>query len=227
MPIVPPVANDTISKSVEAANSRGKEAINEQDQTKKLKKDVSLEEGQEFLRLIKKRDFKILDQLEQTPFKISILSLLLSYEAHRKPLMKVLSATHVMHDITVDQFDNVVVNITSCQYLDFNEAELLADGIAHNKALHISVTCMDTLSSRVLVDTGSSLNMIRNNTLSQLLVEGSDMRASALVVRAFNDSRRQVIGEVDLLVRIGPDLFTISFQVRNIKPAYIYLLGRP
>lgn len=60
------------------------------------------------------------------------------------------------------------------------------------------------------MDTGSLLNEIPKNTLSQLLVEGSKIRVNALVVRAFDGSRRQVIGEVDLPIRIGPYLFTIT-----------------
>lgn len=98
-----------------------------------------------------------------------------------------------MQDITVGQFDNVVANITTSRYLDFNEAELIVEGHNHNKALHISITCADTLISGVRVDTGSSLNMLSKSTLSQFQFEGPEMQASALIVRAFDGSRREVI----------------------------------
>lgn len=52
-----------------------------------------------------------------------------------------------MQDIMVDQFDDVVANITASRYLGFNEAELPPEGNAHNKALHILVTCTDSLLS--------------------------------------------------------------------------------
>ena len=71
---------------------------------------------------------------------------------------------------------------------------------------------MDALLSQVLVDTGSSLNVLPKNTLSQLLVEGMEMRAIALVVNDFDNSRRQVIGEVDIPIKVGPHLFTIIFK---------------
>lgn len=100
------------------------------------------------------------------------------------------------------------------------------EGHNHNKDLHISVTCTYTLVSRVLVDTGSSLNMFPNRTLSQLQFEGTEMRASALTARAFCGSRREVIGEVDLSISVSPHQFTITFQVMNIHPAYSFLLGR-
>lgn len=71
-----------------------------------------------------------------------------------------------MQDITVDQFDDVLANITASWYLGFNEAEFPAEWYNHNKALHISVACADTLVSRVLVDTCTSLNMLPKSTLS-------------------------------------------------------------
>lgn len=107
-----------------------------------------------------------MDQLGQAPSKILVLSLLLSLEAHRVALMKVPNVAHVMRDITVDQFDNVVANITARHYLGFNDAELHIKGATHNKAFHILVTCMDTLLFKFIADTSSSLNLMPKNTLS-------------------------------------------------------------
>ncbi|XP_050877108.1 uncharacterized protein LOC127080861 [Lathyrus oleraceus] len=148
-------------------------------------------------------------------------------QARRKALLKVLNAAHVMQDITVDQFDEVVVNITASRYLGFNEAKLPPEGNAHNKALQISVTYTDSLLSRVLVDTGSSLNVLPKSTLSELQFKGAEMRTNTLIVRAFNGSRRQVIGEVDLPICVGPHQFSITFQIMDINPAYGCLFYRP
>lgn len=46
-------------------------------------------------------------------------------------------------------------------------------------------------------------------------------------MKAFDGSRRSVIGEVCLPVQIGPQIFDINFQVMDINPAYSCLLGRP
>ncbi|XP_050915718.1 uncharacterized protein LOC127130797 [Lathyrus oleraceus] len=215
------------NKAVESETSKGKEPMVEKEQVEDHKKGITFEESQEFLKLIKKSDFKIVDQLNQTSSKISIMYLLLSSEDHRKALLKVLNAAHVMQDITVDQFDDVVANITASKYLVFNEVELPPEGNAHNKALHISVTCTDSLLSRFLVDTGSSLNVLPKSTLSQLQFKGTEMRTNALIVQDFDGSQRQVIGEVDLPICVGPHQFIITFQVMDINPSYTCLLGRP
>ena len=44
----------------------------------------------EVMRLINKSEFKVVEQLLQTPSKISVLSLLMNYEAHREALQRVL-----------------------------------------------------------------------------------------------------------------------------------------
>jgi hypothetical protein len=191
------------------------------------KKTIPQGDAEEFLRIIRKSDYKIIDQLGQTPSKISILSLLLSSEAHRNTLMKILNEAHVTKDITVDQFDGVVANITTSRYLGFNKDELPVEGLDHNKALHISVKCLDNILSRVLVDTGSSLNVMPKTTLDKLTIEGTTMRPSPLIVKAFDGSKRAVMGEIDLPVLIGPQLFTITLQIMDINPAYSCLLGRP
>jgi hypothetical protein len=53
------------------------------------------------------------------------------------------------------------------------------------------------------------------------------MRQSGVVVKAFDGSRKTVIGEVDLPIKIGPSDFQITFQVMDIDPSYSCLLGRP
>ncbi|XP_050908987.1 uncharacterized protein LOC127122740 [Lathyrus oleraceus] len=187
---------------------------------------VTREEAEEFLRIIKKSDYKVVDQLNQTPSKISMLYLLLNSEAHRNSLLKVLSAAHITKDITIEQFDDVIACVTTGNFLGFNDDELPIEGKNHNKALHISLKCIDTILSRVLVDTGSSLDVMPKTTLIKMPMEGISMKPSTLIVKAFDGSRREVIGKVDLPTKIGPTIFNIMFQVMEIHPGYSCLLGR-
>ncbi|XP_050919093.1 uncharacterized protein LOC127136596 [Lathyrus oleraceus] len=188
---------------------------------------VQSEDVGEFLKLIKSSDYKVVDQLHQTPSKISILSLLLNSQAQREALLKVLAQAHVTQSIMVVQFGRVVVNITACNTLSFSGEELPEDGKNHNRALHISVKCKYDALVRVLVDTRSSLNVMPKRTLSKLSYQGPAMKLSALIVKAFDGSRRTVIGEVELPILIGPHIFPINFQIMDINSMYSYLLGRP
>jgi len=181
----------------------------------------------EILKLIKKSEYKVIDQLMQTPSKISIMSLLLNSEAHKDGLMKVLEQAFVNHDVTVGQFRGIMGNITTCNNLSFSDEELLVEGRNHNLALHISVNCKTDALSNVLVDTGSSLNVMAKTNYNQLSCQGTPLRRSGVMVKAFDGSRKIIFGEVDLPITVGPHVFQITFQVMDIKAPYSCLLGRP
>ncbi|KAI5410069.1 hypothetical protein KIW84_055521 [Lathyrus oleraceus] len=185
------------------------------------------EDCDEMLRLIKRSEYNVVDQLLQTPSKISVLSLLMNSEPHREALQKVLDVAYVDHDVTIEQFDSIVANITARNNLSFCDAGLPEEGRDHNLALPISMSCKDDAMSNVLVDTGSLLNVLPKTTLAKLSYQGPPMRQSGVVVKAFDGSRKTVIGEVDLPVKIGPSDFQITFQVMDIHSSYSCLLGRP
>ncbi|XP_039684985.1 uncharacterized protein [Medicago truncatula] len=184
-------------------------------------------EFDEILKLIKKSEYRVVDQLMQTPSKISIMSLLLNSEAHKEALMKVLEQAFVDYDVSVSQFGGIVGNITACNNLSFSDEELPAEGRNHNLALHISVNCKTDALSNVLVDTGSSLNVMAKTTYAQLSYQGTPLRRSGVMVKAFDGSRKDVLGEVVLPITIGPQVFQINFQVMDIQASYSCLLGRP
>ena len=64
--------------------------------------DTSKQEMEEVLKIIRKSDYKIVEQLGQTPSKISMLSLLLCSEAHAQALVKFLKYAHVPQEISTD-----------------------------------------------------------------------------------------------------------------------------
>nr|KYP33625.1 hypothetical protein KK1_045516 [Cajanus cajan] len=53
------------------------------------------------------------------------------------------------------------------------------------------------------------------------------MQPRNIIIRAFNRSRREVMGEISLPIQAGPTIFNIEFQVMDIAPTYSCLLGRP
>ncbi|KAI5395166.1 hypothetical protein KIW84_061679 [Lathyrus oleraceus] len=185
------------------------------------------EDCDEMLRLIKRSEYNVIDQLLQTPSKISVLSLLMNSEPHQEALQKVLDVAYVDHDVTIEQFDSIVANITACNNLSFCDADLLEEGRDHNMALHISMSCKDDGMFNVLVDTGSSLNVFPKTTLAKLSYQGPPMRQSGVVVKAFDGSHNTVIGEVDLPVKIGPSAVTSTLhqKLKFVKNKKLVVVG--
>ncbi|KAI5434521.1 hypothetical protein KIW84_021378 [Lathyrus oleraceus] len=189
------VASDTVERPVgTAVNVKNPAPVAEPSSVQKTHASsvgpsgIVNEECDEMLRLIKKSEYNVVDQLLQTPSKISVLSLLLNSEPHREALQKVLDLAYVDHDVTIEQFDSIVANITACNTLSFCDADLPEEGRDHNMALHISMNCKSDAMSNVLVDTGSSLNVLPKTTLSKLSYQGPPMRQSGVVVKAFDGS---------------------------------------
>ena len=109
----------------------------------------------------------------------------MSFEPHRALLVKVLNEAHVAQDISIEGFEGIVNNITANNYLTFVEEEIPVEGRGHNRVLHVSVKCMDHIMAKVLIDNGSSLNVMPKSTLEKLPFNASHLRPSSMVVRGF------------------------------------------
>ncbi len=75
----------------------------------------------------------------------------------------------------------------------------------------MTVKCKGCIVAKVLIDNGSALNVLPNATLARLPVDRSNIRQSAIVVRAFDGTRREVLGDIDLPLQIGACTFNVTF----------------
>ena len=135
----------------------------------------------------------MVDQLNRMPARVSLLELLMHSTSHRKLLMKILSGAHVKQDLSLDKFEGIVSHITANNYLIFTEDEILSDGRGHNKALYVSVKCMDHFISRVLVDNGSSLNVMPKTTVNKLPSDGVHLRPNCRNQGHDGDGEQKII----------------------------------
>jgi len=111
-------------------------------------------------------------------------------------------------------------------YLTFADEEITVEGRGHNRALDVSFKCLDYIVAKVLIDNGSSLNVMPKATLDKLPFNALHLRPSSMVVRAFDGSRRDVRMEINLLIQIGHHICQITFQVMEINSGHNFLLGR-
>ena len=64
------------------------------------------------------------------------------------------------------------------------------------------------------------------STLLRLLDDVSLMKYNQTVVMAFDGTRREAIGEIELRIQVDPFMFNVNFQVMDILSSYNCLLGR-
>jgi hypothetical protein len=190
------------------------------------KRKVTDEEAATFMRIVKDAEYKVVDQLRKTPAQISLLALLLSSEQHREALVNVLKEALVPKEISAGQMENLVGSVFAGQ-ITFGEEELSPEGQQHVKALHIVCKSQGYVLSKVMIDNGSALNVCPMSTLRQMKVDSALIRPTKSVVRAFDGNTREVYGEIDLPLEIGPCVFDVTFKVLDIPGVYSLLLGRP
>ena len=104
--------------------------------------ETSKKEMEEILKIIKKSDYDVVEQLGQTPSKISMLDLLLCSEAHAIALIRFLKTAHVPQETSADQFQDCVASLTADNGLGFSDADLTPKGRKHsqNHVCHQEVT---------------------------------------------------------------------------------------
>ena len=197
---------------------KGKEPINEP---------VTEKEADEFLKFIKHSEYNIVEQLHKLPAKISLLALIMNSEPHREAVLKVLKQAYVPHNVSIEKIYRLVENVMMDNYISFSDDEIPPNGRESTKALHITTKVKDCTLPKVLIDNGSFLNVMPLSTLMRLPVDRSYMKHTHTVVRAFDGTRREVIGEIEIEMQIGPCVFNVKFQVMDISPSYNCLLRRP
>lgn len=131
------MSQKNVSKKAEEP-PKGKDAVTESGEGPSKKTVTS---NDEFLRIIKKRDYKVVDQSNHTPTNISIMYFFMSFKAHKTALLKLLNEAYLTEDINVNQFNNVVANLSVSSCLMFTNADLPPNGREHNMDLYISIKC--------------------------------------------------------------------------------------
>ena len=78
------------------------------------------------------------------------------------------------------------------------------DGTGHVRPLYITVKCKDMIVARVLIDNGSARHVCPRATLDKLPIDQTHMRKTSMAIRAFDGTRRESQGEIELPLEIGP-----------------------
>ncbi|XP_019460107.1 PREDICTED: uncharacterized protein LOC109359869 [Lupinus angustifolius] len=134
---------------------------------------------------------------------------------------------HVSHNISTDKLGGIVNNFMADNYISFYDQEIPSESAGHVHPIHISVMCNGCMIGKVVLDNESSLNIMTKKTFSRLPVDASHLRSSSMIIKSFYGSRRDIMGEMDLSIKIGSCIFNILFHVMNINSTYSFLLGRP
>ncbi|XP_069150815.1 uncharacterized protein [Solanum lycopersicum] len=87
------------------------------------------------------------------------------------------------------------------------------EGRSHNKAMYITVICLEKVVNHVLVDDGSGLNIFPLSTLRQIKFDLGKLEQNQVNVRAFDGVLRDTLALVNLTIQMAPEEFGMQFQL--------------
>ena len=159
---------------------------------------------------VRVEDDEILRQLQSTQARISIWNLLASSSTHRDALIRALGQIRVETTTTLEGLIHMMTTgrATCIVFLD---DDLPPEGSDHTRPLYISVGCSGRRVSSVLLDNGSALNVCPLATAIALGYTPSDFGPSTHTVRAYDSTRREVMGTLEIALLIGSATFVAMF----------------
>ncbi|XP_042505572.1 uncharacterized protein LOC122082159 [Macadamia integrifolia] len=146
---------------------------------------------------------------------------------HREAVLKSLASIQVPIGTDSAQLARLVGAAYVVNSLMFADADLPLKGSNHTRALHITIDCRGCRIPQVLVDNGSALNVFPLRTFKHLGFDEAEMKPSSQCVRAYDNTRRSVLGIFTVVIVVGPAEFEVDFQVIDIPASFNMILGRP
>ena len=107
----------------------------------------------------------------------------------------------------------------------FSNDDLPPDGSGHARPLYISVSSSGRRVPYVLLDNSSALNVCPLPTAVVFGYAPSNFGPSTQTVRAYDNTKREVMGTLEIELLIGPTTFITLFQVLRIPTSFNLLLG--
>ncbi|XP_059625366.1 uncharacterized protein LOC132268551 [Cornus florida] len=110
--------------------------------------------------------------------------------------------------------------------IKFDAADLLRVQIPHEDPLVVSLTMAKCLVRRVLIDPGSSANIMPRDTFDRLEIKQDQLKSTGNPLVGFDGKRVEPVGMVEVAVHAAERVLMETFVVVEINPSYNLLMGR-
>ncbi|XP_013594495.1 PREDICTED: uncharacterized protein LOC106302555 [Brassica oleracea var. oleracea] len=134
------------------------------------------------------------------------------------------STRNAKHGLETTQPKRLLLGTDEISFAAKEQEKILA---LHHDALVISLTVANFLVKRILVDNGSSSNIIFQTAYQDLGLEESTLTRKVIPLIGFSGEVKQTTGEVILPVYAEGANMSTKFLVVDWQSAYNMILGRP
>ncbi|XP_028101961.1 uncharacterized protein LOC114301233 [Camellia sinensis] len=110
--------------------------------------------------------------------------------------------------------------------LTFSSKDLERIQMPHNNALVVTLCIKDFDIKRILIDQGSSVEIMCYDAFKQMQLEDKDLAPATSPLVGFNSQPEWPVGKIILPVKAGSVIKQVKFWVLKVPPTYNLILGR-
>ncbi|XP_031090967.1 uncharacterized protein LOC115995960 [Ipomoea triloba] len=111
--------------------------------------------------------------------------------------------------------------------ITFKDEDLLLGGTPHNRPLFVEGYAREQKIKRILIDQGSSVNILSLQAVKELGISTDELSQSRLMIQGFNQGGQRALGIIRLDLRIGSLSSSTLCYVIDARTSYNLLLGQP
>jgi hypothetical protein len=172
-----------------------------------------------------KIDYNVVAHLKRIPALLSIYDALLLIPELRQALIKVLEAPEV-YEVTMAKH-RLLCNASEFHEITFSEEDKLVEDDNHNRPLYIEGNIGTTHLCRVLIDPGSTVNILPVRSLTRAEFILDNLEPTEVVISGFNNQGTSALGSITVKIQMSTFSFKARFFVIEADTSYSALLGRP
>jgi hypothetical protein len=169
----------------------------------------------------------VLAHLCKIPVLLSIFDALMMSQDLREVLIQALQSPEKYKSYFIEQnMQKTLVAAKRTACINFTDDDLLIGTSDHNRPLYITGNYGGQKIGRILVDVGSSINIIPLKTLKTITFDVKNLSDKMVIIHGFNQNSQKALGAITLNLQCGSLKAPTKFYVIDAETSY-RLLGCP
>jgi hypothetical protein len=173
-------------------------------------------------------EYNVLAHLRKIPALLSIFDVLMMSQDLREVLIQALQSPEKYKSYFIEQnMQETLVAAKQAACINFTDDDLLMGTVDHNRPLYITGNCGGQKIGRILVDAGSSINIMPLKTLKTITLDVKNLSDEKVIIHGFNQNSQKALEAISLNLQCESLKAPTKFYVIDVETSYRALLGRP
>jgi hypothetical protein len=172
-------------------------------------------------------EYNVLAHLRKIPALLSIFDALMMSQDLREVLIQALQNPEKYKSYFIEQnMQEALFTAKRAACINFTDDDLLIGTADHNRPLYITGDCSGQKIGRILVDAGSSINIMPLKTLKTITLDVKNLSDEKVIIHGFNQNSQKAMRAITLNLQCGSLKVPTKFYVIDAETSYRALLGR-